>query len=62
MIMDPSDIKVLISYELLQDLLKAIEQIPSLYEDLKRCQDRITALQGLYSEVLNKVDLLSKLL
>lgn len=60
--MDPDDLKVLISYKQLDALLKAVEEIPQLRAELKRYQQQVTALRGLYSELQDRIGELMRLL
>lgn len=60
--MDPNDLKVLISYKDLQDLLKAVEEIPQLRNEVKRYYDQVVALKGTYIEVLDRVGELMRLI
>lgn len=59
--MDPGDLKVLISYKDLEKLLKAVEEIPEMRKEVKRYQDQVTSLKGLYSQLLERVGELMKL-
>lgn len=56
------DLQILISYKELQDLLDAVDQIPELRSELQRTQQQLTALRGLYSEVLDAIGPVMKLL
>lgn len=60
--MDPSDLKVLISYKDLQDLLNAVDEIPRLRQDIKYYSDQVTKLKGVYLEVLDRVGEIMKLI
>ena len=60
--MDSGDLKVLIPYKDLQDLLKAVEEIPQLRKDVKRYLDQVVALKGSYVEVLDRIGELMRLI
>lgn len=60
--MDSGDLKVLIPYKDLQDLLKAVEEIPQLRKDVNRYHQQVVALKGSYSEVLERVGELMRLI
>lgn len=60
--MDSDDLKVLIPYKDLQDLLKAVEEIPQLRKDVKRYHDQVIALKGTYVEVLDRIGELMRLI
>ena len=60
--MDSDDLKVLIPYKDLQDLLKAVEEIPQLRKEVKRYADQVTNLKGVYLEVLDRVGEIMKLI
>lgn len=60
--MDPEDLKVLISYKDLEQLLKAVEEIPKLRQEVKRYQEQVVSLKGLYSQLLERVRELMKLI
>ena len=60
--MDPEDLKVLISYKDLEQLLKAVEEIPKLRQEVKRSQEQVVSLKGLYSQLLERVRELMKLI
>lgn len=54
--------QVIISYKQLEELLKAVEEIPQLRAELKRYQQQVTALRGLYSELQDRIGELMRLL
>ena len=60
--MDPEDLKVLISYKDLEQLLKAVEEIPKMRQEVKRYQEQVVSLKGLYSQLLERVRELMKLI
>lgn len=59
---DTHDLHVLISYKQLSELLDAVSEIPKLRLELKRNNAELTALKGLYSDVLSRMKELIKLL
>lgn len=60
--MDPSDLHVMISYKQLDELLKAVEEIPKMRKEMKRYYDQVVALKGLYGQLLERVSEIMKLL
>lgn len=54
--MQPGNLSILIPYEELVRLCDAAKEMDSLRADYKRIVDRLAALQGLYSELLDKVN------
>lgn len=58
----PEDFQILISYKHLSELLQAVEEIPQLRRDLKRNNDQLVALKGMYSALLEKVSELMRYL
>lgn len=60
--MDPKDFQVLISYKDLDELLKAVEEIPKMRKEVKRYQEQVISLKGLYSQLLERVSELMKLI
>lgn len=60
--MDTDDLKILISYKDLEQLLKAVEEIPKMRQEVKRYQEQVVSLKGLYSQLLERVGELMKLI
>ena len=60
--MDPKDIQVLISYKDLEQLLKAVEEIPKMRKEVERYYEQVVSLKGMYSEVLDRVSELMQLI
>ena len=60
--MDPEDLKILISYKDLEQLMKAVEEIPKMRQEVKRYQEQVVSLKGLYSQLLERVGELMKLI
>ena len=60
--MDPEDLKILISYKDLEQLMKAVDEIPKMRQEVKRYQEQVVSLKGLYSQLLERVRELMKLI
>lgn len=60
--MDAEDLKILISYKDLEQLMKAVEEIPKMRQEVKRYQEQVVSLKGLYSQLLERVGELMKLI
>ena len=60
--MDPQDLKILISYKDLEQLMKAVDEIPIMRQEVKRYQEQVVSLKGLYSQLLERVGELMKLI
>lgn len=60
--MDPQDLKILISYKDLEQLMKAVDEIPKMRQEVKRYQEQVVSLKGLYSQLLERVGELMKLI
>ena len=60
--MDAEDLKILISYKDLEQLMKAVDEIPKMRQEVKRYQEQVVSLKGLYSQLLERVRELMKLI
>ena len=60
--MDAEDLKILISYKDLEQLMKAVDEIPKMRQEVKRYQEQVVSLKGLYSQLLERVGELMKLI
>lgn len=59
---DCNDFQVLISYKQLLEMLQAVDEVPKLRRELQRNNAELTALKGLYSDVLSRLGEVIKLL
>lgn len=57
-----NDFQVLISYKQLLEMLQAVDEVPKLRRELQRNNAELTALKGLYSDVLSRLGEVIKLL
>lgn len=58
----PDRFSVLIPYKDLVKLVEAAQEMDETKKQMRRLDDRLTALQGLYSELLEKVAELNRLI
>lgn len=58
----PEDLQVILTYKQLDELLKAVEEIPKMRKEMKRYYDQVVALKGLYGQLLERVSEIMKLL
>lgn len=56
------EVSVVIPYAEYEKLLRAASALPDVQNELCRLDQKVTALHGLYSEVLNKLNEVYKLL
>lgn len=53
---DPQSLSVLIPYKDLEQLMEYAKNFEKIEKDFAQLQKRVTALQGLYSEVLEQLN------
>lgn len=60
--LDPEDFQVILTYKQLSDLMEAVNEIPKLREEVKRYEKQVTAVKGMYLQLLDRVSELMRLI